>query len=44
MGKQRVHFAPQEHGSSFTLMEDLKKMMDPKGIMNYGVLIPKYDD
>lgn len=39
MGKQRVKFAPQEHGSSYCLMEDLKHMMDPKGIMNPGVLI-----
>ena len=43
MGKQRVHFAPIEHGSSFTLLRDLKHMMDPNGIMNNGVLIPKYD-
>ena len=43
MGKQRVCYAPVEHGSSFTLMEDIKKMMDPNGIMNKGVLIPKYD-
>ncbi len=43
MGKQRVHFAPQEHGSSFSLLEDVKNMMDPHGIMNNGVLIPKYD-
>lgn len=39
MGKQRVKFAPLEHGSSYCLMEDLKHMMDPKGIMNPGVLI-----
>ena len=30
----------QEHGSSFVLMEGLKKMMDPNGIMNPGTLIP----
>ncbi|MCD8349309.1 MAG: FAD-binding oxidoreductase [Planctomycetaceae bacterium] len=39
MGKQRVKFAPQEHGSSYFLMKELKKMMDPNGIMNPGVLI-----
>lgn len=39
MGKQRVKFAPQEHGSSYCLMEDIKHMMDPKGIMNPGVLV-----
>lgn len=39
MGKQRVKFAPREHGSSYFLIKELKKMMDPKGIMNPGVLI-----
>lgn len=39
MGKQRVKFAPQEHGSSYFLMKELKKMMDPKGTMNPGVLV-----
>lgn len=39
MGKQRVKFAPQEHGTSYCLMEELKNMMDPKGIMNPGVLV-----
>ncbi len=43
MGKQRVHYAPIEHGTSFILMRDLKHMMDPNGIMNPGVLVPKYD-
>ncbi len=39
MGKQRVKFAPREHGSSYFLMEEIKKMMDPNGIMNPGVLV-----
>jgi FAD/FMN-containing dehydrogenase len=39
MGKKRVKFAAREHGSSYALMKGLKKMMDPKGIMNPGVLI-----
>lgn len=39
MGKHRVKFAPREHGSSYVLMEDLKAMMDPKGIMNPGTLV-----
>ena len=43
MGKQRVKFAPKEHGSSYCLMEDLKHMMDPKGIMNPGVLVVHND-
>jgi len=41
MGKQRVKFAAREHGSSYGLMKDLKQMMDPKGIMNPGVLVEK---
>jgi FAD/FMN-containing dehydrogenase len=43
MGKQRVCYAPQEHGSSYSLLVDIKNMMDPNGIMNYGVLIQKYE-
>lgn len=43
MGKQRVKFAPIEHGSSYFLIENLKKMMDPKGIMNPGVLVQQGD-
>ena len=39
MGKQRVKFAREEHGSSYCIMEDIKRMMDPKGIMNPGVLV-----
>jgi len=39
MGKQRVKFAPREHGSSYILMKNLKKMMDPNGIMNPGTLV-----
>lgn len=39
MGKQRVKFAPQEHGSSYFLMKEMKKMMDSKGIMNPGALV-----
>ena len=39
MGKMRVKFAPQEHGSSYILMKKLKKMMDPNNIMNPGVLV-----
>ena len=39
MGKQRVKFAPREHGSSYFLIKELKQMMDPQGIMNPGNLI-----
>ena len=39
MGKQRVKFAPREHGSSYPLMVGLKQLMDPNGIMNPGALV-----
>lgn len=43
MGKQRVCYAKQEHGSSYCLMEDLKRTFDPNGILNRGVLVQLYD-
>jgi len=43
MGKQRVIYAEREHGTSYSLMEDLKKAFDPNEIMNRGNLIQKYD-
>lgn len=43
MGKQRVRYAKQEHGSSFRLMEELKQTFDPHDILNRGVLVPRYD-
>ena len=39
MGKQRVCFAKQEHGSSYSLMQELKYAFDPNNIMNRGVLV-----
>jgi FAD/FMN-containing dehydrogenase len=39
MGKQRVKFAPREHGTSYFLIKGLKKMMDPNNIMNPGNLV-----
>lgn len=41
MGKLRVRLADKEHGSSYVLLENLKHMMDPKGIMNPGDLVQK---
>lgn len=40
IGKVRVKMVHEELGSSYVLMDGLKKMMDPNGIMNPGVLIP----
>jgi FAD/FMN-containing dehydrogenase len=39
VGKHRVRWMEKEHGSSYALMEPLKRMFDPKGIMNPGSLI-----
>lgn len=43
VGKYRVKWMPEDHGTSFTVMEKLKEALDPNGIMNYGVLIPAKD-
>ena len=40
VGKYRSHFIEQEYGSSYYLLETLKKAFDPKGIMNAGTIIP----
>ena len=38
-GKYRTRWMPEEHGSSYTLLYKLKEALDPKGIMNKGVLL-----
>ena len=40
LGKARAHMVWDEYGSSFYMLETLKKAFDPKGIMNAGTLIP----
>lgn len=45
LGKARAHYVWEEYGSSFYMLETLKKAFDPNGIMNMGTLIPiKHDD
>ncbi len=39
VGKHRVKWMEKEHGSSYVLMEGLKRAFDPKGVMNPGALI-----
>lgn len=38
-GKYRTRWMPQEHGSSYPLMYQLKAALDPKGILNKGVIL-----
>ena len=38
-GKYRTKWMPQEHGSSYPLMYKLKDALDPKHILNKGVLL-----
>lgn len=40
VGKHRTHFIHEEYGSSYYVLETLKKAFDPKGIMNAGTIIP----
>jgi alkyldihydroxyacetonephosphate synthase len=40
VGKYRTHFIEQEYGSSYYLLETLKRAFDPNGIMNAGTIIP----
>jgi len=40
IGKVRAKLIKEELGSSYGLMKKLKDTMDPKGIMNPGVIIP----
>lgn len=40
LGKARAHYVHDEYGSSFYMLDTLKKAFDPNGIMNMGTLIP----
>lgn len=45
LGKARAHYVWEEYGSSFYMLETLKKAFDPNNIMNMGTLIPiKHND
>lgn len=41
VGKHRATWIKEEYGSSFYLLETLKKAFDPNGIMNKGCVIPR---
>lgn len=40
LGKARAKYVHEEYGSSFYMLDILKKAFDPNGIMNMGTLIP----
>ena len=40
MGKARAPWVKDEYGSSYYILETLKKSFDPNGIMNPGTIIP----
>ena len=40
VGKHRAPFIEQEYGSSYYMLETLKRAYDPNGIMNAGTIIP----
>ncbi|TQI65416.1 FAD-binding oxidoreductase [Clostridium sp. KNHs216] len=40
LGKARARYVHEEYGSSFYMLDTLKKAFDPNGIMNMGTLIP----
>ncbi len=43
IGKFRNEWSKAEHGSAFYMLEKLKEVFDPKGIMNYGTIFPQED-
>jgi len=40
VGKHRTQWIKEEYGSSFYILETLKKSFDPKGVMNRGTVFP----
>ena len=38
VGRNRARFVPEALGSAFSVLRDLKKLLDPDSIMNPGVL------
>ena len=40
IGKYRTPWTKEEHGSAYYLLDSLKKVLDPNGIMNKGTIYP----
>lgn len=43
IGKYRNEWTKDEHGTAFYMLEKLKEVFDPKGIMNYGTIFYKVE-
>ncbi|PSL46950.1 alkyldihydroxyacetonephosphate synthase [Salsuginibacillus halophilus] len=41
IGKYRSEWTKEEHGSAYYMLEGLKQVFDPKGIMNHGTIFPQ---
>ena len=41
IGKARARWVQDEYGSSYPMLETLKRAFDPSGIMNMGTIIPR---
>ena len=41
IGKARARWVKDEYGSSYPMLEKLKQVFDPNGIMNMGTIIPR---
>ena len=42
IGKARAKWVREEYGSSFPMLEALKRAFDPNGVMNVGTIIPQH--
>lgn len=40
VGRLRSRWVPEDLGSSYRLLREIKRMLDPKGLMNPGALLP----
>mgnify|MGYP002628279028 FL=1 len=40
MGKARAPWVKDEYGTSYPMLEKLKQVYDPNGVMNMGTIIP----
>ena len=41
VGFGKLKYVEQEHGDALTVMRDVKRALDPRGLMNPGKLVPQ---